>query len=54
MATNFDDFKLAVESISGGKNTGSDELNAQLWFLPTLKYSDDMDGGTTIILPGFH
>ncbi len=56
MATNFDDFKLAVESISGGKNTVKlDDLGMPSVMVPfpTLKYSDIMDGGTTDILPGF-
>jgi hypothetical protein len=56
MATNFDDFKLAVESISGGKNTVKlDDLGMPSVMVPfpTLKYSDIMDRGTTDILPGF-
>lgn len=56
MATNFDDFKLAVESLSGGKNTVKlDDLGMPSVMVPfpTLTYADIMTGGTTDKLPGF-
>lgn len=56
MATNFDDFKLAVEALSGGKNTIKlDDLGMPSVMVPfpSLTYADVMSGGTTDILPGF-
>jgi hypothetical protein len=56
MATNFDDFKLAVESLSGGKNTVKlDDLGMPSVMVPfpTLTYADIMAGGTTDKMPGF-
>jgi len=56
MATDFDDFKLAVEALSGGKNTVKlDDLGmpSVMVPLPTLTYADVMSGGTTDKLPGF-
>ena len=56
MATNFDDFKLAVETISGGRNTVKlDDIGMPSVMVPfpTLTYADIMSGGTTDKLPGF-
>ncbi len=54
--TNFDDFKLAVESLSGGHNTVLlDDLGMPSVVLPfpKLKYSDVIEGGTQETLPAF-
>lgn len=56
MATNFDDFRLAVEALSGGKNTVKlDDLGmpSVMVPLPALTYADVMTGGTADKLPGF-
>lgn len=54
--TNFDDFKLAVESLSGGNNTVKlDDLGMPSVVVPfpKLKYSDVITGGTQDALPAF-
>ena len=54
--TNFDDLKLAVEALSGGKNTVRlDDLGMPsiLVPFPKLKYADVMTGGTQDALPAF-
>lgn len=54
--TNFDDFKLAVESLSGGHNTVLlDDLGMPSVVVPfpKLKYSDVIEGGTQETLPAF-
>lgn len=54
--TNFDDLKLAVEAISGGKNTVLlDDLGMPSIVVPfpKLKYSDIMAAGTQDTLPAF-
>lgn len=56
MATNFDDFRLAVEALSGGRNTVKlDDLGmpSVMVPLPALTYADVMAGGTADKLPGF-
>lgn len=56
MATNFDDFRLAVEALSGGKNTVKlDDVGMPSVMVPltSLTYADIMSGGTTDKLPGF-
>ena len=53
---NFDDFKLSVEALSGGKNTVLlDDLGlpSVMVILPKMKISDIMDGGSDIVHPGF-
>lgn len=53
---NFDDLKLAVESISGGRNTvkfDDLEMPSIVVPFPKLKYSDIMAGGTQDTLPAF-
>ncbi|MCM1059682.1 MAG: hypothetical protein NC452_05255 [Eubacterium sp.] len=54
--TNFDDFKLAVEALSGGNNTVLlDDLGMPSVVVPfpKLKYSDVIEGGTQETLPAF-
>lgn len=54
--TNFDDFKLAVEALSGGNNTVLlDDLGMPSVVVPfpKLKYSDVIEGGTQEALPAF-
>lgn len=54
--TNFDDFKLAVEALSGGNNTVKlDDLGMPSVVVPfpKLKYSDVITGGTQDTLPAF-
>ena len=54
--TNFDDFKLAVEALSGGKNTVRlDDLGmpSVLVAFPRLTYADVISGGTNETLPAF-
>lgn len=54
--TNFDDLKLSVEAISGGKNTVLlDDIGMPSVVVPfpKLKYADIMTGGTQDTLPAF-
>lgn len=54
--TNFDDLKLAVEAISGGKNTViMDDLGMPSIVVPVpkLKYADVITGGSQYTLPAF-
>lgn len=54
--TNFDDLKLAVEALSGGKNTVKlDDLGMPSVVVPfaKLKYADVITGGTQDVLPAF-
>ena len=54
--TNFDDFKLAVEALSGGKNTVLlDDLGMPSVVVPfpKLTYSDVFESGTQDTLPNF-
>jgi len=54
--TNFDDLKLAVEALSGGKNTVRlDDLGMPsiLVPFPKLKYADVLAGGSQDTLPAF-
>ena len=54
--TNFDDFKLAVESLSGGHNTVLlDDLGMPSVVVPfpKMKYSDLFEGGTQETVPAF-
>lgn len=54
--TNFDDLKLAVEAMSGGKNTVIlDDLGMPSIVVPfpKLKYSDVIAGGSQDVLPAF-
>lgn len=54
--TNFDDFKLAVESLSGGRNTVLlDDLGMPSVVVPfpKLNYSDVFEGGAQEPLPAF-
>ena len=54
--TNFDDLKLAVESLSGGKNTVIlDDLGMPsiMVAIPVQKYADVITGGTQDTLPAF-
>ncbi|MBU5438277.1 hypothetical protein KQI42_09670 [Tissierella sp. MSJ-40] len=54
--TNFDDFKLSVEALSGGKNTVIlDDIGMPSIVVPfpKLKYSDLIKGGTEDVLPAF-
>lgn len=53
---NFDDFKLAVEALSGGKNTVIlDETGMPSIVVPfaKIKYSDVISGGAQEVLPAF-
>ncbi len=53
---NFDDFKLAVEALSGGKNTViADETGMPSIVVPfsKIKYSDVIEGGAQEVLPAF-
>ena len=54
--TNFDDLKLAVEALSGGRNTVLlDDIGMPSIMVPfpKLTYADIMDGGTQDPLPAF-
>ena len=54
--TNFDDMKMAVEALSGGRNTVIlDDLKMPSIMvpIPKMKYSDVITGGTEDILPAF-
>ena len=54
--TNFDDLKLSVESLSGGRNTVLlDDIGMPSIVVPfpKLKYSDVISGGTQDALPAF-
>jgi hypothetical protein len=56
MPTNFDDFKIAVESLSGGKNTVLyDDLGmpSVMFIQPKLLSSDIITGATQTTHPGF-
>lgn len=56
MATNFDDLKLSVEALSGGKNTVIlDDLGMPsiMVIIPQLKSSDIITGATETIHPAF-
>ncbi len=53
---NFNDFKLAVESLSGGKNTVKlDDINmpSVMVVIPKMQYADIMAGGPQETLPAF-
>ena len=53
---NFEDFKLAVEALSGGKNTVIlDEIGMPSIVVPfaKIKYSDVISGGAQEVLPAF-
>lgn len=53
---NFDDFKLAVEALSGGKNTViTDNAGMPSIVVPfaKIKYSDVIEGGAQEVLPAF-
>lgn len=56
MASNFDDFKLAVEALSGGKNTVIiDDIGmpSVMVAIPKMKMSDLISGGSQNIHPAF-
>ena len=53
---NFDDFKLAIEAMSGGKNTvlfDDMEMPSVMVPFPKMNISEIMDGGSQNIHPGF-
>ena len=53
---NFDDFKLAIEAMSGGKNTvlfDDMEMPSVMVPFPKMNISDIMDGGSQNVHPGF-
>lgn len=53
---NFDDFKISVEAISGGKNTVLFDdvgMPSVMYGLAKMKYSDVITGGTQDVLPCF-
>ncbi|MEG2001303.1 MAG: SUMF1/EgtB/PvdO family nonheme iron enzyme, partial [Evtepia sp.] len=54
--TNFDDYKLAIETMSGGKNTvilDDVGMPSVVVPFPKLTYADIMTGGTQEVLPAF-
>ena len=54
---NFDDLKLAVEALSGGKNTvllDDREMPSIMVLFPRFNISDVIDGGSQNVHPGFN